>query len=243
MQTRKIPTSMRARFNFPVRIEPAYLPGPQTARPDRYIYGSAARLRVKNLSPAATEALRFPTPFYTFLATGDHLLASSRHVGPQWSTGRGSGSRSDGGSDLERQRRVRSDGARKRGARRWTNCGMSPPASFQRSETEEYDRRRASFSSARCSYAGSSSSCGAGLLPVKTEWSEDEEEPDEFDFVPVKEEPAPLGRRGVVGPEDYVADVDTAAAAIAEWIVREKASCRGARRPPVAAGGRRQGEV
>ncbi|KAE8785224.1 CDPK-related protein kinase [Hordeum vulgare] len=106
---------------------------------------------------------------------------------------------------------------------------MSPPASFRRSETEEYDRRRASFSSTRCSYAGSSSSSGAGLLPEKREWLEDEEEPEEFDFVPVKEEPeepAPLGCHGVVGPEDYVADVDAIAAAIVEWIVREEAERR-----------------
>lgn len=64
---------------------------------------------------------------------------------------------------------------------------------------------------------------------MKREWSEDEEEPDEFDFVPVKEEPeepAPLGRLGVVGPEDYVADVDAVAAAIAERSVREEAERR-----------------
>ena len=127
-----------------------------------------------------------------------------------WSSGRGSGSRSGGGSDPERERRVRSDGARKRGARKWTNRGLSPPASFRRSETEEYDRRRASFSFVRSSYDGTFSSSGAGLLPMKREWSEDEEGPeelDEFDFVPVKEEPeepASLGRRGVVGSEDYV---------------------------------------
>ncbi|KAE8814450.1 CDPK-related protein kinase [Hordeum vulgare] len=47
-----------------------------------------------------------------------------------------------------------------------------------------------------------------------------------FSAVPVKEEPeepAPLGRRGVVGPEDYVADFDVVAAAIAERSVREEA--------------------
>ena len=69
----------------------------------------------------------------------------------------------------------------RRGARKWTNRGLSPPASFQRSETTEYDHRRASFSSTRSSYVGSSSSSGAGLLPVKREWSEDEEEPEEPD--------------------------------------------------------------
>ena len=62
---------------------------------------------------------------------------------------------------------------------------------------------------------------------MKREWSEDEEEPeepDEFDFVPVKEEPekpAPLGRREVIRPEDYVAAVNAIAAAIAERSVRE----------------------
>ena len=149
--------------------------------------------------------------------------------GRMWSSGRGSGSRSGRERDPERERRVRSDGARKRGARKWTNHGMSPPASFNRRETEEYDRRRASFSSARSSYAGSSSSSGAGFLPVKREWSDEEEEepepPASFPFAPVKEEPeepAPLGRRGVVGPEDYVADFDAVAAAIAERSVREE---------------------
>ncbi|KAE8794646.1 ABC transporter B family member 25 [Hordeum vulgare] len=109
---------------------------------------------------------------------------------------------------------------------------MSPPASFNRRETEEYERRSASFSSARSSYAESSSSSGAGFLPVKREWSKDEEEPEEptpFAFVPVKEEPgepAPLDRRGVVGPEDYVADFDAVAASIAERSVREEVERR-----------------
>ncbi|KAE8802753.1 ABC transporter B family member 25 [Hordeum vulgare] len=152
--------------------------------------------------------------------------------GRMWSSGRGSGSRSGHERDPERERRIRADGARKRGARRWTNHGMSPPPSFNRRETEEYDLRSASFSSARSSYAGSSSATDAGFLPVKREWSEDEEEPEEpgpFAFIPVKEEPeepAPLGRRGVVGPEDYVADFDAVAAAIAERSVREEAERR-----------------
>ncbi|KAF6996656.1 hypothetical protein CFC21_012974 [Triticum aestivum] len=145
--------------------------------------------------------------------------------GRMWSSGRGSGSRSGRERDPERERRVRSDGARKRGAGKWTNHGMSPPASFNRRETEEYDRRRASFSSARSSYAGSSSSSAAGFLPVKREWSDEEEEPEPpapFAFVSVKEEPAPLSFRGVVGPEDYVADFDAVAAAIAEQSMREE---------------------
>nr|BDI54569.1 ABC transporter B family member 25, mitochondrial [Triticum aestivum] len=94
-----------------------------------------------------------------------------------WSSGRGSGSRSGSGSDPECERRVRSDGTRKRGAKRWTNRGLSPPPSFLVQETEEYDRRHgrtpsmaAGSSSARfSSFAGSSSSSGAGLLPVKRE--------------------------------------------------------------------------
>ncbi|KAE8778375.1 CDPK-related protein kinase [Hordeum vulgare] len=87
--------------------------------------------------------------------------------GRMWSFGCGSGSRSGHERDPERERRVRADGARKRSARRWTNHGMSPSASFKRRETEEYDRRSASFSSARSSYTGSSSSFRAGFLPVK----------------------------------------------------------------------------
>ena len=67
---------------------------------------------------------------------------------------------------------------------------------------------------------------------MKREWSEDEEEPEEpgaFAFVPMKEEPeepAPLGHRGVVGPEDFVSDVDAVAAAIAERSLREEAERR-----------------
>ena len=126
--------------------------------------------------------------------------------GRGWSSGRGSGSRSGRERDPERERCVWSDGARKRGARKWTNRGLSLPASFDRHETVEYDRRGASFSSVRSSYAGSSSSSAAGFLPVKREWSDEEEEPAPFAFIPVKEEPeepALLGRRGVIGPEDY----------------------------------------
>ncbi|KAE8772725.1 Jasmonate O-methyltransferase [Hordeum vulgare] len=99
-----------------------------------------------------------------------------------WSSGRGSSSRSGGGRDPERERRVRSDAARKRGARRWTNRGMSLPASFRVRETEEYDRRQ--------------------------------------------EEPEELGRRGVVRPEDFVADMDAVAAAIAERNLHEEAERR-----------------
>ncbi|KAE8777254.1 CDPK-related protein kinase [Hordeum vulgare] len=96
--------------------------------------------------------------------------------GRMWSFGRGSGSRSSGGNDPERERRVRSDAARKRGMKRWTNRGLSPPPSFLVRKTEEYDRPHGrtpssaagSSSAARAySYAGSSSSSGTRLLPVK----------------------------------------------------------------------------
>ncbi|XBI81660.1 hypothetical protein VPH35_090516 [Triticum aestivum] len=148
--------------------------------------------------------------------------------GRMWSSGRGSGSRSGRKRDPERERRVRSDSTTKRGARKWTNRGLSPPASFDRRETVEYDCRRAPFSSARSAYAGSSSSSAAGFLPVKREWSDEEEEPEPpapFAFVPVKEEPgepAPLGRHGVIGPEDYVTVFDAISVAIAEWSVRKE---------------------
>ncbi|KAE8816293.1 ABC transporter B family member 25 [Hordeum vulgare] len=89
---------------------------------------------------------------------------------------------------------------------------MSPPASLLVREAEEYDRRHGS------SYAGSSSSSGVRPLPVKRQWSEEPE-----DVVAFKEEPEGLGRRGVVGTEDFVADVDAVAAAIAECSLHEEA--------------------
>ncbi|KAE8792712.1 ABC transporter B family member 25 [Hordeum vulgare] len=138
-----------------------------------------------------------------------------------WSSRRGSGSRSDGGSDPKRERRVRSDAARKRGARRWTNRGMSPPASFLVRETEEYDCRHGSSSVAGSSYAGSSSSSGARPLPVKRQWSEEPEE-----VIVVKKEPEELGRRRVIGLEDFVADVDAVEAAIAERSLHDEAERR-----------------
>ncbi|KAE8809033.1 CDPK-related protein kinase [Hordeum vulgare] len=66
---------------------------------------------------------------------------------------------------------------------------------------------------------------------MKRQWSEEPEEPKgsedvEEELVPVKEEPEELGRRGVVGPEDFVADVDVVATAIADRSVREEAERR-----------------
>ncbi|KAE8792573.1 CDPK-related protein kinase [Hordeum vulgare] len=126
--------------------------------------------------------------------------------GRMWSSGRGSGSRSGGGNDPEREQRVRSDAARKRGAKRWTNRGISPPPSFLVRETEEYDRRHGRTPSLA---AGSSS-----------------EEPEDVEFVPFKEEPGELGRQRVAGPEDFVADVDAVATAIAERSMHEEAERR-----------------
>ncbi|KAE8791204.1 CDPK-related protein kinase [Hordeum vulgare] len=155
-----------------------------------------------------------------------------------WSSGRGSGSRSGDGNDPERERRVRSDAATKRGAKRWTNRGLSPLPSFLVRETEEYDHLHGRTPSSAAgsssstpgaySYAGSSSSSDARLLPMKRQWSEEPEETEdvEEELVPVKEEPKELGRRGVVGPEDFVADVDAVAAAIAERSLHEEAERR-----------------
>ena len=58
---------------------------------------------------------------------------------------------------------------------------------------------------------------------MKREWSE---EPEEIEVVAVKQEPEDFVRRGVVGPEDFVADVDAVTAAIAERSLREEAECR-----------------
>ncbi|XBI47249.1 hypothetical protein VPH35_111247 [Triticum aestivum] len=122
-----------------------------------------------------------------------------------WSSGRGSGSRSGRERDPERERRVRSNGARKRGVRKWTNRGLSSPASFDHRETVEYDRQHASFSTARSSYAGSSSSYAAGFLPVKRLWSNEEEEPEPpapFAFIPFNAVAATITERSVREEEE-----------------------------------------
>ena len=58
---------------------------------------------------------------------------------------------------------------------------------------------------------------------MKREWSE---EPEEIEVVAVKQEPEEIVRRGVVGPEDFVADVDAVTVAIAERSLREEAEHR-----------------
>ena len=58
---------------------------------------------------------------------------------------------------------------------------------------------------------------------MKREWSE---EPEEIEVVAVKQEPEEIERRGVVGPEDFVANVDAVAAAIAERSLCKEAERR-----------------
>ncbi|KAE8803750.1 CDPK-related protein kinase [Hordeum vulgare] len=149
-----------------------------------------------------------------------------------WSFGRGSDSTSAAATTPSVERRTRSE-ARGSACEDVDQPRLSSLPSFLVRETKGYGRRHGrtlssaagSSSAARASsYAGSSSSSDARLLPVKRQWSE---EPQDVEFVPVKEEPEELGRRGVVGPEDFVADVDAVAAAIAERSVREEAERRG----------------
>ncbi|KAE8776761.1 ABC transporter B family member 25 [Hordeum vulgare] len=69
----------------------------------------------------------------------------------------GSGSRRD--DDPESARRVRSDAARKRAARRYTRWGLTPPPSLLRLETKEYDCARGRL------FSGSSSIGDAPACP------------------------------------------------------------------------------
>ncbi|KAE8804891.1 hypothetical protein D1007_19132 [Hordeum vulgare] len=80
-----------------------------------------------------------------------------------------SGSRRD--YDPERARRVRSDAARKRAARRYTRWGLTPPSSLLRRETEEYDRARGRLFAGTSSIASSSRS-SSSVPPVKRELEE-----------------------------------------------------------------------
>ena len=177
----------------------------------------------RNPIPRRRVSTQFPTPSSHFSPPVSPLPPPTTMWGRMWSSGRGGA--------LEREGPVRSDGARKRAARKWSNKGLEPPPTLLRHETEEYDRRHGhapssaagSSSAARSSHAASSSSSGASLLPVKREWSE---EPEEIEVVAVKQEPEEIERRGVVGPEDFVADVDAVAAAIAERSLREEAERR-----------------
>ncbi|KAE8769854.1 putative atp-dependent helicase [Hordeum vulgare] len=118
--------------------------------------------------------------------------------------------------DPERARRVRFDAARKRAARRYMQCGMTPPPSLLRRETEEYDRARGRLLSGSSSEASSSHS---SLPPVKREL-------EELPLVKMepKAEAVPERRPGgVIGPEDFLpsAEADSFLPALLTRSVRE----------------------
>ncbi|KAE8806806.1 hypothetical protein D1007_16892 [Hordeum vulgare] len=81
-----------------------------------------------------------------------------------------SGSRRD--DEPERARRVRSDAARKRAARRYTRWGLTPPPSLLRRETEEYDRASGRLFFGSSSIEASSSRSSSSLPPAKRELEE-----------------------------------------------------------------------
>ena len=103
--------------------------------------------------------------------------------------GRGGHSGGGNGSDEERKGKRRvpadparkavaaSDGARKRGARAWTNRGMRPPPAYERRELLAYDRRMAMEMAGSSSGAGSSSIARAPLPSPKREQEEEQERP------------------------------------------------------------------
>ena len=82
-------------------------------------------------------------------------------------------------SDEERNKRVASDAGRKRGSRKWTNIGLTPPPAFFHREVEEYDRR-----------FEHGSSSGSQLPPPKIEPQDD----------------APRAGRAGLLPGDFVDD-------------------------------------
>ena len=76
-------------------------------------------------------------------------------------------------SDPARARCVASDGARKRGARKYTNYGLPAPPAYALREAVEYDRRTLEFPAAvrtpsrheHGSYSGAGGSAMAAQLP------------------------------------------------------------------------------
>ncbi|KAE8807056.1 putative atp-dependent helicase [Hordeum vulgare] len=101
--------------------------------------------------------------------------------------------------DPERAHCVRSDAARKRAARRYTQWGQAPPPSLLRRETEEYDRARGRLFSGNSFEASSSRSCSS-LPPVKREL-------EELPSVKMEPEAEAVPERhagAVVGPEDFL---------------------------------------
>ncbi|KAE8790710.1 putative atp-dependent helicase [Hordeum vulgare] len=106
-----------------------------------------------------------------------------------------SGSRRN--DDPERARCVRSDVARKRTARRYTQWGQTPPSSLLRRETVEYDHARGRLFSGNSFEASSSSS---SLAPVKRE-------PEELPSVKMEPEAEAVPEQGpgaVFRPKDFL---------------------------------------
>ncbi|KAE8796405.1 Alpha-1,4-glucan-protein synthase [Hordeum vulgare] len=101
--------------------------------------------------------------------------------------------------DPERARCVRSDDARKRAVRRYTQWGQTPPPSLLRRETEEYDRARGRLFYGNSFEASSSRSCSS-LPPVKRELEELPSVKMEPEVEAVPERRA----RAVFGPEDFL---------------------------------------
>ena len=125
----------------------------------------------------------------------------------------GSGNRSDEDrkarkrpADPERARRVHSDVGRKRGAYKWLNMGLTPPAAYARREVEEYDRSVAARG--RRYEHGSSSGAGSSRMAARAPQlppPKREEEQEQQDRPP---------RRGLL-PGDFAADEDL------DWITEE----------------------
>ncbi|KAE8818861.1 Alpha-1,4-glucan-protein synthase [Hordeum vulgare] len=127
------------------------------------------------------------------------------------------------GDDLERQRCVAFDGARKRATRRYTKHGQEPPLLLLCREMEEYDCRLALLRrglSSGSSAMGSSFVCASSLrIPVKREREE------LTLFCSVKRGPeAEAERRGVIGTEDYLPPMkaDVMEAAVIAHFTREE---------------------
>ena len=131
-----------------------------------------------------------------------------RRGGP--AAGRGGHSGRGNGSDEEQKKKrpadparkaaAASDGARKRGARAWTNRGMRPPPAYERRELPKYDRRMEAAGSS--SGAGSSSDAGSSSIalgrPSLPPPKREEEQQQEL----------PLCSGHPLLPRDFVSDED-----------------------------------
>ncbi|KAE8793253.1 hypothetical protein D1007_32093 [Hordeum vulgare] len=135
-------------------------------------------LRRRGKSPHLTADASNPSPRAS-------ISPRSRSIPPSLMASSGS-RRND---DPKRARCVRSDAARKRVARRYTQWGLTPPPSLLRRETEEYDRARGRLLS-DSSFEASSSRSSSSLPSMKME--------PEAEAVPERRAGA------VVGPEDFL---------------------------------------